>query len=127
MTVGLATAGILISGAALAISALSALFARRQLRLTERSRTRDFEATVVAELTRVHAYEERIEYELQITNAGPAVARDVYIALVKWDAAGGLGQALDEAQVAPALLRGERRNVSLTLRDRALANDRASS
>ena len=97
------------------------------MHLAERSRARDFEATVVAELVGVHAHDEGIGYELQITNAGPAVARDVDVSLIKWDDSGPLGITLAHSEVAPALLRGERRTVSLTLQDRSLANDRAIS
>jgi hypothetical protein len=116
MTSWLATVGIVISGAALGISSVSALFARRQLQLAERSRGRDFEATVVAELVEVHRADDAIRFDVQVTNAGPAVARDVDISLVEWGGT-SLGTVIAEAEVAPALLRGERRAVSLDLPD----------
>jgi len=84
MTTWLATAGIVISGVALGISGLSALFARRQLQLAERSRGRDFEATVVAELVGACQDEDAVRYEIRVTNAGPAVARDVDVSLIEW-------------------------------------------
>jgi hypothetical protein len=115
MTTTLAIAGILISGAALGISAVSAVFSRRQLELGERQRERDFEATVVAELVGVHRRDAAVHYEVSVTNAGPAVARDVDVSLVEWTDATALGRALAEADVAPALLRGERRTVILKL------------
>jgi hypothetical protein len=97
MTSWLATVGIVISGAALAISSLSALFARRQLQLAERSRGRDFEATVVAELIEVHRAEDAIRFDDQVTNADPAVARDVDVSLVEWGGT-SLGTVLAEAK-----------------------------
>jgi len=112
---GLAVIGILISGAALGLSAASALFARRQLRLAERLQSREFRATVVAELVGLHRRDDAIHYELAVTNAGPAVARDVDLSIVEWSDARPLGIALSEVDVAPALLRGERREVILRL------------
>ena len=122
----MATAGIVISGAALGISAFSALFARRQLQLAERSRARDFEATVVAELVGVRRADDALHYELQVTNAGPAVARDVDVSLVEWRES-DLGRLLAQSEVAPALLRGERRAASLELRDASKTLDRTVS
>jgi len=116
VTTALAIAGILISGSALGISAASALFARRQLQRVDRQLARDFEATVVAELVGFHRREDDLHYEVAVTNAGPAVARDVDVSLVEWTDAGPFCRSLAEAHVAPALLRGERRRVVLPLR-----------
>ena len=55
-------------------------------------------------------------YELRVTNAGPAVARDVSVDLVEWaDERNGLGYIVDHQDVAPALQRGEQRDVILRL------------
>lgn len=113
MTSTLAIAGIVISGAALGIAAASATFARRQLQLAERLGQRDFEATVVAELVGVEE-DRTVRYAILVTNAGPAVARDVDIAIVEWTDS-PFGRRLVEADVAPALLRGEQRKVELEL------------
>jgi len=108
-------AGLGISGIALGISAVSAVFSRRQLELGERQRARDFEATVVVELVGVDRRDSNVHYEVSVTNAGPAVARDVDLSLVEWTDASAFGRSLAEASVAPALLRGERRLVVLSL------------
>jgi hypothetical protein len=123
MTTWLATAGIVISGVALGISGISALFARRQLQLAERSRGRDFEATVVAELVGARQDEDAVRYEIRVTNAGPSVARDVDVSLIEWGDT-SLGKVLAQADVAPALLRGERRAVSLELANATKTRDR---
>jgi hypothetical protein len=61
-----------------------------------------------------HGLSEDLRYRLRVTNAGPAVARDLTIQLVVWtDAPGGF--ELDSVDVAPALLRGEQREMSLLL------------
>jgi hypothetical protein len=127
MTNSLAAAGILISGAALGASALSALFARRQLLLAERLRARDFEATVVAELVGVRRHDAAVDYEIEVTNAGPAVARDVDLSLIEWRAH-SVGKVLADTDVAPALVRGEGRRVVLRLEESdALTSDREVS
>ena len=68
----------------------------------------------VVELSTVSGNTKSLIYELRVTNAGPAVARDVSVELVKWtDEA--TGSSIDRVDVAPALLRGEQRPVTLTL------------
>lgn len=108
--------GLAVSGAALAVSVGSAYFARRQVHLVERQRERDFGATVVAELVGFERGPEGLMYTLRVTNAGPATARDVDVSLVEWTDESAFGRALAEADVAPALLRGDHRNVRLVLR-----------
>jgi hypothetical protein len=115
MTTALAVVGLAVSGGALGVSVVSAVFARRQLQLAGRQRERDFEATVVAGLVRVTREPDAISYELLVTNAGPAVARDVGVAIVEWSDDGPFGESIDEADVAPALLRGEQRGVTVRL------------
>lgn len=97
------------------VSATGALYARRQLRLADRVRQREFEATVVAELVDSAANDQGIEYRLAVTNAGPAVARAVDVALVAWTGDSLFGKRLAEAYVAPALVRGDRRIIALRL------------
>ena len=110
----IAIIGIAISAFALAIAGATAIFAHRQLNLTERQRQRDFEATVVVELIGVTGREHVLDYEILVTNAGPAVARDVSVAILEWSN-NPFGRQLVEAEVAPALLRGEQRTVALEL------------
>jgi hypothetical protein len=114
VTATLSVVGIALSASALVISAASALFARRQLEVVDRQRARDFEATVVAELVACTRDADGFAYEVAVINAGPAVARDVDVELVEWTDA-PLGRARAQADVAPALMRGERRRVSLRL------------
>jgi hypothetical protein len=111
----MADIGLLVSGAALAVSGLSALFAWRQYRLAESRHARDYAATVVVELARSVALRGNISYALRVTNAGPAVARDVDVELVDWTIDNPRGRRIHRAHVAPALLRGEQREVSLEL------------
>lgn len=115
MTAALAIAGIAVSGGALLISAATALFLRRQLALAERHRARDFAASVVAELVEVGRCADALHYEIAVINAGPAVARDVDVAIVEWVGDRPIGRTIAEASVAPALLRGERRVVALSV------------
>ena len=124
----LASTGIVISSIALGVSAASAMFAHRQLQLGERRRQRDFEATVVAALTGIDRTPDAFLYELSVTNAGPAVARDVDISMVAWTDETTLGLSVARADVAPALLRGERRTsvLNLTLKEAHL-NDHSVS
>ncbi len=107
--------GIVISGCALGVAGTSAAFALRQLKLAERLQLRDFEATVVCELESYERTSEGLRYGLKVTNAGPAVARDVDVSLVEWTGDSVLGMSLAEAGVAPAMLRGEQRLVTLEL------------
>lgn len=128
MTSALAIAGIAISFGAVGVSSASAFFSHRQLKLAEQLRARDFEANVVAELVGVHRHSGEVEYEVAVTNAGPAVARDVGVAIVEWRANKPFGRRLSEALVAPALLRGERRVVRQPLpAEAARFDDRSSS
>jgi hypothetical protein len=64
-----------------------------------------------------------VRYEIRVTNAGPAVARDVDVSLIEWGDT-SLGKVLAQADVAPALLRGERRAVSLELANATKTRDR---
>lgn len=50
-----------------------------------------------------------------MTNAGPAVARDVDVTLTLSTDESELGRAIDATDVAPALLRGEQRVVTVVL------------
>jgi hypothetical protein len=128
MTIALAVAGIAVSFAALGIALASARFARRQLQLSERQHERDFEATVVAELVRFNWGTETLDYEVLVTNAGPAVARDVDISVVEWSDEGPFGERIDTVDVSPALLRGEQRTVTVRLPvGRATFGDRSRS
>jgi hypothetical protein len=122
VTSALSIAANAISAGALAASA-SALFAWRQLELAKRQRERDFEATVVAELVRVERRSASLCYEICVTNAGPAVARDVDVSIVEWIQDRPLGRSLCAIDVAPALLRGEQRIVSLELNSADLRFD----
>jgi hypothetical protein len=122
------TLALVISGAALGVAASSAWFSRRQLHLAERQRERDFEATVVAELVGFSRTSETLDYELRLTNAGPAVARDVDVSIVEWADGRPLGRAIHTVDVAPALLRGEQRTVTMRLPvDDARFDDRSRS
>jgi hypothetical protein len=114
-TLAIALGGLIISCIAAGVAAWGAWFARQQLRLATRQRERDFEATVVAELSDFRRLEGYLIYEVAVTNAGPAVARDVDVAIVKWTDETPLGVTIHRADVAPALLRGERRTVALEL------------
>lgn len=68
------------------------------------------------------------QYEVRVTNAGPAVARDVDVGLTIWTDESGLGRVIDGAEVAPALLRGEQRVVTLVLpQDERRFDDRSCS
>jgi hypothetical protein len=128
VTLAFAVAGLIISGSALGVAATSAWFSRQQLYLAERQRERDFEATVVAELVRFSRSAEMLDYELRVTNAGPAVARDVDVSIVVWTDDGPLGRTIHTVDVAPALLRGEQRTVTLRLPvDEARFDDRSRS
>jgi hypothetical protein len=128
MTVTAAIAGLIISGAAPGVAAFSALFSRRQLHLAERQRERDFEATVVAELVSFSRNSETLDYALRVTNAGPAVARDVDISIVVWTGESPFGRKIDSADIAPALLRGEQRTATLRLPvDEGQFDDRSRS
>jgi hypothetical protein len=75
VSIALAVTGLVISGAAFGVAALSVSFSRRQLDLADRQRERDFEATVVAELVSFSRRPGTLDYELRVTNAGPAGAR----------------------------------------------------
>jgi hypothetical protein len=85
------------------------------LLLADRLRERDFEATVVAELVGFERTSDVLAYELQVTNAGPAVARDVEVSIVVWTDETAFGRRIDTVDVAPALLRGEQRRATLHL------------
>jgi hypothetical protein len=128
VVVAVAIAGLVVSCGAFAVAAASAWFSQRQLRLSERQRERDFEATVVAELMSVNRNADTLDYELLVTNAGPAVARDVDVSIVEWNDEGPLGQMIETVDVAPALLRGEQRTVTLRLPiEKARFEDRSRS
>jgi len=128
VSLGLSIVGLVISGAALAVSAASALFVSRQLRLAERQRERDFEAVVVAELVHLNRRAMALDYTLRVTNAGPVVARDVDVSVVRWTNEQPLGWVITESDVGPALLRGEQRTVELHLpADEARFDDRSRS
>jgi hypothetical protein len=128
MAITLAVAGLVVSCGAFAVAAASAWFSRRQLQLSERQRERDFEATVVAELVSFNRCAETFDYELLVTNAGPAVARDVDVSIVEWNDEGPLGHMIETVDVAPALLRGEQRTVTLRLPiEKARFEDRSRS
>jgi hypothetical protein len=83
---GVTAATLVLSFGAAVTAGLSAWFVRAQFLLQSEVRRRDFEATVVAELVGVRAVEERRrrEYEVRVTNAGPAVARDVDVSIAVW-------------------------------------------
>jgi hypothetical protein len=124
----LSVAGLVVSGGALGVAGISALFARKQLQLAERLRARDFEATVVAEMHEIQALDTGTKYTLKVTNAGPAVARDVSIYLTVWTDETPLSRIIDSANVAPALLRGEQRLATIELpSDEARFDDRSRS
>jgi hypothetical protein len=91
-------------------------------------RERDFEATVVAELVGFEREPDLLVYELHVTNAGPAVARDVDVSIVVSTDGSAFGRYIDRVDVAPALLRGEQRTVMLRLPlDEAEFADRSRS
>src|SRR5687767_8691 len=113
MALEIAVIGLVISGGALGVSAASLWFARRQLQLAERLRVRDFEAIVVVELEEWNSVRDRSVYKLRVTNAGPAVARDVSVEIVEFTDEKPLGFVLGTAAVAPVLLRGEQRTVTV--------------
>jgi hypothetical protein len=128
VAIALAVAGLVVSCGAFAVAGASAWFSRRQLQLSERQRERDFEATVVAELVSFNRNPETLDYELWVTNAGPAVARDVDVSIVEWNDEGPFGYQIDTVDVAPALLRSEQRTVTLRLPiERARFQDRSRS
>lgn len=103
-------------GAALGVAGTSVWYARKQFHLAERLRGRDFEATVVVKrLGGVGTYVKDMTYSLRVTNAGPAVARDVSVELQLWTDGTELGRSLHRVDVAPAMLRGEQRNITLRL------------
>lgn len=101
---------------ALSALAFSVRFSRAQLRISSRQHERDFGATVVVELNKVHRTVDDYVYDLRVTNVGPAVARDVSVDLVEWsDERGDLGLTIDRDDVAPILQRGEQRDALLRL------------
>jgi hypothetical protein len=82
----------------------------------------------VAELVGFTRGPETLNYEVLVTNAGPAVARDIDVCIVEWNDDGTFGHKIDAADLAPALLRGEQRRVVLRLPlDRARFEDRSRS
>lgn len=115
MTEVLAVTGICVSVAALIVSLRGEIVARRHVQLVERQRRRDFGATVVAEQLGFERTTSECTYTLRVTNAGPATARDVDVALVEWTDEDPIGRTLAEVEVAPALLRGDHRTVRLAL------------
>ena len=108
--------GVVLGVFAIAVSIASAWFAREQVRVARRQAGRDFGATVLVEPIKVWRRSDHYLYELRVTNAGPAVARDVSVDLVEWaDERNGLGHSVDQQEVAPVLQRGEQRDVILKL------------
>ncbi len=128
MAIILAIIGLVVSSGALSVAAMSAWFLRRQLIIFERQHERDFEATVVAELVSFSRGSATLDYEVLVTNAGPAVARDIDLSIVEWMAEKPFGDAIETVAVAPALLRGEQRTVTVRLPvERACFEDRTRS
>lgn len=108
------------AGISAGIAGISAWYSHGQLNLNERRNRRDYEATVVIELvSHVMHRRDRVTYELLVTNAGPAVARDVSIELVEpnqrsdWDDEASMFVVLGGAAVAPAMVPHEQRRVKL--------------
>jgi hypothetical protein len=110
----LAPAGIIVSAVGLSVALVSAWFAREHFRLASGRRERDFEATVVVELTDCHEDEDDRLYEIVVKNAGPAVARDISVELVAWRS-GPFGETIHHVDLAPALNPGEQRPATLRL------------
>ena len=128
MTLVLAVVGLAVSCGALGASIATAMLSRRHLQLVDRQRERDFEATVVVELAKFSRSSSTLDYGVRVTNAGPAVARDVDLSIVEWNDESAFGEKIDRVDVAPALLRGEQRTVTLRLPlERARFEDRSRS
>jgi hypothetical protein len=128
MTLTFAIVGLALSCGALGASTATVILSRRHLQLVDRQRERDFEATVVAELARFARTPSTLDYEIRVTNAGPAVARDVDVSVVEWNDETVFGEKIETVDVAPALLRGEQRTVMVHLPlERARFDDRSRS
>lgn len=118
--------GVVLGAVGIVGSIASAVFAREQTRLARRKTQRDFGATVVADLVDASRVDGSYLYKVRVTNAGPATALDVLLDLVEWaDEREGRGFSLDHQDVAPALQRGEQREVVLRVpTDTARFDDR---
>jgi len=103
--------GIAISTSALGISATSALFARRQLELVDRRRGAKLRGDVVAGLESFAHTDNTYAVGLRSQTQLQRSLRDVDVSPVQRTDQTALEQEL--AEVAPALLRGERSRVTL--------------